>query len=76
MLSYAAPAAQLTGRPRRPQTRRAMPQLHLNFTDLPVPEERLWEQLNDEPKQIVVEALARLIVKAARAENKKEPTHD
>lgn len=53
-----------------------MPQLQLNFTDLPVPQERLWEQLNDESKQIFVEALARLIVKAARARNNKEPTHE
>ena len=29
-----------------------MPQLHLSFIDLPVPETRLWEQLDGEHKQI------------------------
>jgi hypothetical protein len=53
-----------------------MSQLQLNFTDLPVPQKRLWEQLDDERKQIVVEALARLIVKASQTRNKKEPIDD
>jgi hypothetical protein len=43
-----------------------MPQLILNFNDIPIPETHLWEQLDDEPKRIVVEALARLFVKATR----------
>lgn len=53
-----------------------MPQLQLNFTDLPVPQKRLWEQLDDELKQIVVEAFARLIVKATHPPNHKEPIDD
>ena len=53
-----------------PQTRRAM-QLQL-----PVPQKRLWEQLDDERKQIVVEALARLIVKATQTQSNKEPMDD
>lgn len=53
-----------------------MPQLQLNFTDLPVPQKRLWEQFDDERKQIVLEALARLIVKATRPLNHKEPIDD
>src|SRR6266480_1555555 len=44
-----------------------MPQLNLNFTDIPIPETCLWEQFDDERKRIVIEALARLLTKAARA---------
>ena len=43
-----------------------MPQLNLNFTDLPIPETCLWEQFDDEQKRIVIETLARLLVKATR----------
>jgi hypothetical protein len=51
-----------------------MPQLHLSFIDIPVPETRLWEQLDDEHKQIVIEILARLLVQATRPQQ--EPTDD
>jgi hypothetical protein len=27
-----------------------MPQLNLNFTDIPIPETHLWEQFDDEQK--------------------------
>ena len=53
-----------------------MPQLNLDFTDIPIPESHLWEQLGEDQKQIVIETLARLIIKAARANNRKEPTND
>jgi predicted Fe-S protein YdhL (DUF1289 family) len=53
-----------------------MPQLNLNFTDIPIPETCLWEQLNDEQKQIVVDALARLMIKATKAGNREEQTND
>ena len=53
-----------------------MPQLNLNFTDIPIPQSHLWEQLDEDQKQIVIETLARLIIKAARANNWKEPTND
>ena len=52
-----------------------MPQLNLNFTDIPIPETCLWEQLDDEQKRIVVEALARLFVKATRITHQ-EQTND
>jgi hypothetical protein len=68
-------AAPLTRWHRQFETRRAMPQLNLNFTDIPIPESRLWEELDDQ-KQIVIETLARLIIKAARAHNRKEPSND
>jgi hypothetical protein len=41
-----------------------MPQLNLNFNDIPIPETHLWEQFDDEQKRIVIETLARLLVKA------------
>jgi predicted Fe-S protein YdhL (DUF1289 family) len=41
-----------------------MPQLILNFIDIPIPETCLWEQLDDDQKRIVIETLARLLVKA------------
>ena len=53
-----------------------MSQLNLKFTDLPLPQTQLWEQLDDKQRQIVVETLARLIVKAVRASNSGEPTND
>ena len=32
-----------------------MPQLNLNFIDIPIPETCLWEQFDDEQKRIVIE---------------------
>jgi len=53
-----------------------MPQLHLNFTDIPIPETCLWEQFEDEQKRIVIEALARLMSKATRADQPQEQAND
>ena len=52
-----------------------MSQLNLNFTDIPIPETCLWEQIDDEQKRIVIETLARLLVKATRDKNQ-EQTND
>jgi predicted Fe-S protein YdhL (DUF1289 family) len=49
-----------------------MAQLNLNFNDIPVPETCLWEQFDDEQKRIVIEALARLLVKATRNEHQEQ----
>ena len=51
-----------------------MPQLNLNFTDLPVPETCLWEQFDDAQKRNVIEMLVRLLVKATQAN--RETTND
>ena len=52
-----------------------MPQLNLNFTDIPIPETHLWEQFDEDQKRIVVETLARLLVKATRDQHQ-EQTND
>jgi hypothetical protein len=53
-----------------------MSQLNLSFIDIPVPETCLWEGLNDEQKQLVIETLARLMINAARNANPLEPAND
>ena len=52
-----------------------MPQLHLSFSDIPVPETCIWEQLDDQHKRIVIETLARLLVQTTRPEQQ-EQTND
>ena len=52
-----------------------MPQLNLSFNDIPIPETCLWEQFDDEQKRLVIETLARLLVKATR-DNNREQTND
>ncbi len=51
-------------------------QLYLNFPQIPLPLEGLWEQLNEEDQAATLEALALLIAKAAIAELEKEQSHD
>ena len=41
--------------------------MHLTFLDVPVPEARVWEALEDNQRAVVIDALARLFVKAALA---------
>ena len=52
-----------------------MSQLNLNFIDIPIPETCLWEQFDDQQKRIVIETLARLLVKATR-DSHQEQTND
>jgi len=49
-----------------------MPQLNLNFIDIPIPETCLWEQFDDEQKRIVIETLTRLLVKLAQTNHPQE----
>lgn len=53
-----------------------MTQLNLNFTDIPIPETCLWEQLDDKQKRTIVETLARLLLKATRTDKHQERTDD
>ena len=41
-----------------------MPQLNLNFNDIPIPETHLWEQFDEDQKHVLIETLVRLLVKA------------
>jgi predicted Fe-S protein YdhL (DUF1289 family) len=43
-----------------------MPQLILNFTDIPIPETHLWEQFDDQQRRAVLEILSRLLVQATQ----------
>jgi hypothetical protein len=63
-------------RPNPFQSRRVMPQLNLNFLDIPIPETCLWEELDDEHKQPVIETLARLMVNAVRTGKPSEAAND
>jgi phenylpyruvate tautomerase PptA (4-oxalocrotonate tautomerase family) len=53
-----------------------MPQLNLNFIEIPIPETCLWEQFDDEQKRLVIETLTRLLVKLTRANNHQELTQE
>jgi len=52
-----------------------MPQLTLEFNDIPILETHLWDQFDDEQRRLVIEILSRLFVKATR-HNQQEPIHD
>lgn len=52
-----------------------MPQ-QLSFLDLPPQETCVWERVDDERRTLVIEALTRLIAKAALASQAPEATHD
>jgi hypothetical protein len=48
----------------------------LNFLDIPIPETQIWESLENKPRMLTIEVLARLIVQAIRAHQKTEKEHD
>ena len=52
-----------------------MPQLNLNFHDIPIPETHLWDEFDAERKDAVIQMLTRLLVKATH-ENNQELTND
>jgi hypothetical protein len=41
--------------------------MRLTFLDVPVPEASVWEALEDDQRAVVIDVLARLLVKAAVA---------
>jgi predicted Fe-S protein YdhL (DUF1289 family) len=53
-----------------------MPQLNLNFIEIPIPEACLWEQFDDEQKRLVIETLTRLLVKLTQAKSHEEQTRE
>jgi hypothetical protein len=50
-----------------------MPQLNLNFNDIPIPETH--QQFDDEQRRVVIEILSRLLVQAPR-DNEQEQAND
>jgi len=52
-----------------------MPQLNLNFNDIPIPETHLWEQFDENQKRVLIETLVRLLVKAT-ANRRQEQIND
>ena len=52
-----------------------MPQLNLNFNDIPIPETHLWEQFDEDQKRVLIETLVRLLVKAT-ADRRQEEIND
>ena len=53
-----------------------MPQLNLRLTEPPSPGAQLWDQFEETHKQIVIEMLAQLLLKAARSSSAQGETHD
>ena len=51
-------------------------QLYLNFPQIRLPLEGIWEQLNEDDRAAALETLAQLIAKAAPAEADQEKSHD
>ena len=52
-------------------------QLNLSFLEIPGPNQRVWESLDDEQRQDVLDKLSRLIASAAIAlESNRENTED
>jgi hypothetical protein len=54
-----------------------MPQLNLDFLDIPVPPTCLWDNLTPQHQQLLIETLGRLMIQAAAPANApQEPAHD
>ena len=51
-------------------------QRNLNFLDIPLPEAQVWETLENKPRTLAIEVLARLIVQATYHRQKEENDHD
>jgi hypothetical protein len=51
-------------------------QRNLNFLDIPIPEARVWETLENEQQAVAIEVLARLIAQATDPSPKQERDHD
>ncbi len=48
----------------------------LQFLDLPIPETRVWETLDNEQRTLAIEILARLIAQTTDPHPKQEEDHD
>src|SRR6266487_322566 len=76
MLSNAALLPQQKKRQGLSTMRRVTVSKQLNFLEPRLPETYLWERLDSESRNIIIEALARLIAKAALANINQEQNND
>ncbi len=51
-------------------------QLYLNFPQIPLPLDDVWERLSADDQAAALEALAQLLAKAAMDETTREESHD
>ncbi len=51
-------------------------QLYLNFPQIPLPLEGVWEQLSEDDQAAALDALAQMIAKTVVTETNKEESHD
>jgi hypothetical protein len=76
MLSSIAVLAHTAETENRWTRRTTLLQHLLNFLNIPIPETQIWETLENGPRTLAIEVLARLIVQATRANQKPEREHD
>src|SRR6266496_6571280 len=76
MLSNAALLPQQEKRQGLSTMRRVTVPKQLNFLERPLPETYLWERLDSDQRNIIIEALARLIAKVALANINQEQSND
>jgi hypothetical protein len=76
MLSSAASLGRKAGRRIPLRKRRASLQRNLNLFDLLLKEIYVWETLENEPRTLAIEILARLIANAAADNHKQEENHE
>jgi hypothetical protein len=76
MLSSAASLDRKARRPIAARKRRASLQRNLNLFDLLLQEIYVWETLENEPKILTIEILARLIAHAAADHRSPEENHE
>src|SRR5436853_7905014 len=76
MLSYVVSLPHPASRQSLSMTRRVAVPQQLSFLDCPLPEASVWEQLDPEPRSILIQALARLIARAALTNLTQEQTDE
>jgi hypothetical protein len=76
MLSSAASLNRKARRPIPPQPRRASLQQNLKLFDYLLKEIYVWETLENEPRSLAIEILARLIARAATDNHTEEDNHE
>jgi len=76
MLSSIAVLAHTAETENRWTRRTTLLQHLLDFLNIPIPETQIWETLENEPRTLAIEVLARLIVQTIWDHQKPEQEHD